>query len=99
MKIKEGSKLEIIECNNERDTLIDGIIANNDIEIEGNGAGYAILLRNDGYDKNCIFESDKIEQDEKGVYQIYGYFKDALLVIENKSYNAAIFDSYMDYDS
>lgn len=99
MLIKEGSKLEIIECNNERDALIGEIIANNDIEIEGNGAGYSILLRHDGYDTNCIFESDKIEQDEDGVYQIYGYFKDALLVVQSKGYKPAMFESYMNYDS
>ena len=99
MLIREGSKLEIIDCNNERDALIDEIIANNDVEIEGNGKGYTILLRHNGYDTNSIFESDKIEQDEDGIYRIYGYFKDALLVVQSKNHNPAMFDSYMHYNS
>lgn len=95
MLIKEGSKLKIIECNNLSSPLIDEIIACQDIEIEGNGNGYCILLRNKGYDTNNIFESEAIIEEEDGSFKILGYFKDALLVIENKNYAPAMYSSYM----
>lgn len=97
MIIKEGSKLKIVEGNDKENALIDEIIANEDIEIEGNGEGYAILLRTEGHDANSIFESDKIYQVDKTSYVIYGYFKDALLIVKSKNYNPAMYSSYMDY--
>lgn len=96
MLIKEGSKLEIYDNNDERNPLIEEIIANEEIELEGTGEGYTILLRSEGYDMNSIFESERIKEIGENTYEIYGYFKDALLVVQNKKYKTAIYSSYMD---
>jgi hypothetical protein len=69
-----------------------------DIEINKDGRGYAILLRNEGYDTNSIFESDKIGKISEDTYVIHGYFKDALLVVQCKGRNPSMYGSYMDYD-
>lgn len=96
MVIVEGSKLKIIEINDMNNALIDEIIANEDIEIEGNGGGYSILLRTEGQDSNNIFESEKIEKIDEANYTIYGCFKDALLILKSKN-NTSMFNSYLDY--
>lgn len=95
--IKEGSKLKLFDDNDRDCPLIDEILANQDIKLEKDGRGYAILLRAEGSDSNSIFESDKIIQLSENEYAIHGYFKDALLIVKSKGYNPAMFESYMDY--
>ena len=97
MLIKEGSKLRLYDDNNLSCPLIDEIIANQDIEIDKDGRGYTILLRTEGFDTNSIFESDTISKVSENNYFIHGYFKDALLIVNNKNYNPAMYSSYMDY--
>lgn len=99
MLIKEGSKLRLYDGNDISFPLIDEIIANQDIELEKDGRGYAILLRTEGYDTNNIFESDKIVKISEDTYAIHGYFKDALLIIKSKNHNPDMFESYMNYDN
>lgn len=96
MIIKEGSKLKIYDNNDLTVPLIDEIIANQDIKIENSGKGYEILLRHERYSTNSIFECDRIEKISKDTYEIYGYFKDALLVVKSDNYNPAMYNSYMD---
>jgi len=94
--IKEGSSIKIIECNNISSPLIDEIIANEDIEVEGNGKGYSMLLRNQGYDTNNLFETESIIEEKDGSFKVFGYFKDALLVVKSNNCNPAMYSSYMD---
>ena len=96
MLIKEGSKLRLFDGNDSLNPLIDGIVTNQDIRIDKDGRGYAILLRTEGQDKNSIFESDKIICLSENNYVIHGYFKDALLIVKCKNYNTAMYESYMD---
>jgi len=99
MIIKEGSKIKLIEGNDNKSSLIDEIIVNEDIEIKKDGNGYAILLRTEGYDNNSLFESDRIEKDNEDNYIVYGYFKDALLIVKEENRNMTMFESWMEYDS
>jgi hypothetical protein len=96
MKIEEGSVLNIFNGSSGSDDniLADKIIANEDINIEGDGRGYLFLLRTKGYDSNSTFESDKIEKVGEAEYAIYGYFKDAILVVRDKNC-IVMYQSYM----
>lgn len=96
MIIKEGSTIKLMAGASDG-TVLDEIIANEDIEIENNGRGYTILLRTEGYDSNNIFESDEIKKVDEENYIIQGYFKDALLVLRSGR-NFGMYESYMAYD-
>ncbi|AGK97388.1 hypothetical protein [Clostridium pasteurianum] len=95
--IEEGSKIKIFDNNTPESPLIDEIIANQDIQIEGTGEGYTILLRTENYHSNSIFESEKIEKISEGNYEVYGYFKDALLVFTDRNRDIGMYQSYMNY--
>lgn len=92
MVIKEGSKIKLIEGYDDN-VVIDEIIANEDIEIEG--GGYAILIRTEGRDTNNLFESDSIEKVDEENYVIKGFFKDALMILKNNK-SVGLFQSWMD---
>lgn len=96
MIIKEGSKIKIID-KNYQDIIVDEIISQQDIEIEGDGSGYSFLLRHRECNENCIFESDKIYKANEE-YIIEGYFKDAILVIADK-YENLMYESYSAFDN
>lgn len=96
--IEEGSKIKIFDNNTTESPLIDEIIASNTIKIEGNGEGYTILLRTEGYHSNSIFQCEKIEKIDEDHYVVYGYFKDALLVFTDRNRDIGMYQSYMSYD-
>lgn len=97
MIIKEGSIIKIIDKNDIARAIIDKIVAQQDIDIEGDGSEYTFLLRHRACNENCIFESGKIYKSDKE-YIVEGYFKDAILVIEDK-YENEMHGSYMDFDN
>lgn len=92
MIIKEGSKLKLIEGYG-NDIVIDEIVAQTDIAVEG--GGYAILIRTEGYDTNNLFESDSIEKIDEENYIIKGFFKDALMILK-QSKSIGMYQSWMD---
>ena len=92
MVIKEGSKIKLIEGYDDN-VVIDEIIANEDIEIEG--GGYAILIRTEGRDTNNLFESDSIEKVDEENYLIRGFFKDALMIFKRDK-SIGLYQSWMD---
>lgn len=97
MIIKEGSVIKIIDGNDKERAIIDKIVADEDIKIEGDGSKYTFLLRHRDSNENCIFESEKIYRlnDE---YVVEGWFKDAILVISDKRDNK-MYESYCEYDN
>lgn len=92
MIIKEGSKLKLIEGYGDN-IVIDEIIANTDITVEG--GRYAILIRVEGSDSNNLFESDSIEKIDEENYVIKGFFKDALMILK-KDKSIGLYQSWMD---
>lgn len=94
MIIKEGSILEIHEGFSDG-PIIENIEVNSDIEIENNGNGYTFLLRTEGYEENSIFESEKIIKKRENEYIVFGFFKDALLVVDSKN-DKKLYESYLD---
>lgn len=97
MIIKEGSILKIIDKNDITKSVVDKIVAQQDIRIEDDGSQYTFLLRHRDCNENCIFESDRIYKSDKE-YTVEGYFKDAILVISDK-YENAMHESYTMYDN
>ena len=97
MIIKEGSIIKIVDKNDIARAIINKIVAQQDIVIEGDGSEYTFLLRHRECNENCIFESEKIYKSDKE-YIVEGYFKDAILVIEDK-YENEMHGSYMDFDN
>lgn len=97
MLIKEGSIINIVEGLDDSNPILEKIVAQEDISIEGNGNGYTFLLRYDGHDRNCIFESEKIIEKENE-FIVKGYFKDAILVIRDRK-EKDMYNSYMDFDN
>lgn len=97
MIIKEGEIIKVVDKNDIERAVVDKIVSQEDITIEGDGRGYTFLLRNRECKENCIFESDKI-YNSNGEYIVEGYFKDAILVIADK-FGDEMHDSYMDYDN
>lgn len=100
MIIKEGSTVSIVDKNDESLPIIEKIEVYEDIEIEGNGKGYTFLLRSVGNEENSIFESDEIIKTGNNMYEVRGYFKDALLIISRYGKNAknTMHESYTMYD-
>lgn len=96
MIIKEGSKIKIMEGNDNKNCIINEIIAQENINFENNGKGYSFLLRNTECQNNCIFEAEKILE-VNGEYIVEGYFKDSILVIEDR-YGNEMHESYLQYD-
>lgn len=96
MIIKEGSIINVVEGVDDSNPIIEKIVAQEDIRIEGNGNGYTFLLRYEGHDRNSIFEADKIIEKENE-FIVKGYFKDAILVIRDRN-EASMHESYLDFD-
>lgn len=97
MIIKEDAIIKIVDKNDIERAVVDKIVSQEDITIDGDGRGYTFLLRNRACEENCIFEADKI-YNSNGEYIVEGYFKDAILVISDKWGNE-MHDSYMGYDN
>ena len=96
MVIKEGELIKIFEGSDKQNILINKFEAYEDIKIENMGNGYTFIFRYEGCKENSIFESEKIEKDKDG-YNVFGYFKDAILVLQNK-YDKKMYSSYMDFE-
>lgn len=100
MLIKEGSVVYIIDKNDESTPILNTIQVEEDIQIEGNGNGYTFLLRSEGSETNSIFEAEEIVKTCGNVYEVKGYFKDAILVINRWGCDSkgSMYGSYTDYD-
>lgn len=96
MIIKEGSVIKIVDGNDKERPIIDKIITDENINIEGDGSKYTFLLRHRDSNENCIFESEKIYK-VNNEYIVEGWFKDAILVLSDKKENK-MYESYCAYD-
>lgn len=97
MIIKEGSIINIIDKDDTSMSVVEKIVAQEDIEIEDNESGYTFILRHRECKENCIFESDKIYKKDNR-YIVEGYFKDAILVVSDK-HGTEMYESYMSHDN
>lgn len=100
MLIKEGSLVYIIDKNDESTPITNTIKVEENIELEGNGNGYTFLLRSEGIEENSIFVAEEIIKTCDNVYEVKGYFKDAILVINRYGREAqgSMYESYTQYD-
>lgn len=100
MLIEEGSLVHFFDKNDESTTILNTIEVEENIEIEGNGTGYTFLIRGEGDENNSIFEADEIAKKSDDVYEVKGYAKDAILVINRwgKNVKGSMYGSYTQYD-
>lgn len=95
MLIKEGSKVKLIDWNDVDRPVLDEIIVQEDINFENEE--YTFLLAARGRTFNAIFETDKIAKVNDNEFIAKGYFKDAVLVISDKTENS-MYESYMSFN-
>ncbi|EOU1808283.1 hypothetical protein IZT13_002867 [Clostridium perfringens] len=96
MVIKEGSIINIVEGLDDSNPIIEKIVAQEDINIDGNGKGYTFILRCEGNEENSIFVADEIIK-KGNEYIVKGYFKDAILVFRDRN-ESSMYESYLDFD-
>lgn len=96
MIIKEGSIINIIDGLDDNNPIVEKIVSQEDINIDGNGKGYTFILRCEGNEENSIFVADEIIK-KGNEYIVKGYFKDAILVAWDK-HEAYMYNSYLEFD-
>lgn len=89
MWIEEGSKIKIFEGYSSKLPVFE-IEADEDIQVDGKGENYTILL-SDG--AGSVFLTNEIKQVSENEYAVYGWFKDCFYIKGKKMY-----DSYMNMD-